>query len=348
MSDEVSVLVGTIAFGLGINKPSVRAVIHLSLPKSVEQYYQEAGRAGRDGRPADCLLLWQPKDAALLAYFVKKIIDPAERERAWQRYHDIHNFVQSSRCRQHEVCVHFGENPKWNECGLCDVCGGAPDWLAAEKALPRPGRRRAGGPTSAITSTRPAESPADYIRPVDPALSDYVRGWRRKTAREQKVPAFVAMHDATLEEFCRLRPTSLAELRRVPGIGERKLELYGVALLQALREFVDGARTAPPVKVSKPAEETLRLLAEGRTLEEIAAMRGRRVETVINLVAELVERGEVAFDAGWVKAKSRASIEEAATRLGTEFLKPLKDSLPPEISYDEIRLVVAYLRREKS
>src|SRR2546425_3674793 len=95
MSDEVPVLVGTLAFGLGINKASVRAVIHLSLPKSIEQYYQEAGRAGRDGAPADCVLLWQKRDAGLLAHFVDRLTDPAEKERSWQRYHAVRRFAES-------------------------------------------------------------------------------------------------------------------------------------------------------------------------------------------------------------------------------------------------------------
>src|SRR5580692_8051837 len=142
MNDEVRVLVGTIAFGLGINKPAVRAVIHTSMPKSIEQYYQEAGRAGRDGLPSDCVMLWQPKDAGLLAFFIDQLNDPAEKQRAWQRYHSIRQFVESAQCRHLQICAHFGQTPKWERCEMCDVCGNSPVWLSASDQEAAPVKRR--------------------------------------------------------------------------------------------------------------------------------------------------------------------------------------------------------------
>jgi ATP-dependent DNA helicase RecQ len=289
MSDEVPVLVGTVAFGLGINKAAVRAVIHLSLPKSIEQYYQEAGRAGRDGLPADCVLLWQKKDAGLLAHFMEQLTDPQERERGWQRYHIIRNFVESTGCRHRQICQHFGESPKWATCGACDVCGCKIDWLNAPLPAPKSKRRGKSSKSSAvshaesfaaaasITFTRgprpgsgqdnelPASSATAAVgRPdsgwwgsagkrdsaasgnvapgVDPELREYLREWRRSIAQMLKLPAYVIMHDTSLDHLCQVQPRSLADIRKVSGFGERKTEMYGPAILEALERFRNGAR----------------------------------------------------------------------------------------------------------
>ena len=340
MSDEVRVLVGTIAFGLGINKATVRAVIHLALPKSVEQFYQEAGRAGRDGNPADCVLLWRKQDAGLLAYFANQITDGAERERAWQRYHKIRDFAESSNCRHRQICAHFGETPKWGSCGACDVCGRSPEWMSIATSQP---------------AVRQSVAVSSYSRAAiepDSDLREYLREWRRTTAKAQRMPAYVVLHDTTLEEICRIRPSSIAELLTITGIGERKAEMYGREILAALQRYSEGARaSALPQRKTPPALETLQLLSEGKTFEEIALIRGRQLRTVMNAVATLVENGEVEFQPTWIDRTRHSVIEAACIRAGlenVERLKPLKDVLPPEITYEEIRLVLARLRRDQA
>jgi ATP-dependent DNA helicase RecQ len=261
MSGDVRVMVGTVAFGLGINKADVRAVIHLSLPKSIEQFYQEAGRGGRDGQPTDCLLLWQPRDAGLLAHFIYQINDRAEQERGWQRYYTIRNFVESSACRHSQICHHFGENTKWESCGACDVCGYNPDWLFSPLPPAKPkrsakSRRQPAAEFQPQTSRPPVQAPAP--RPIAaraqvPTLSApdlaelraYLREWRRQTAQLQGVAAYVVMHDTSLDALCERRPKNLVELRQVFGFGARKTELYGQEILQAFQAFNQGARATP-------------------------------------------------------------------------------------------------------
>jgi ATP-dependent DNA helicase RecQ len=346
MTEEAPVLVGTIAFGLGINKPNVRTVVRLGLPDSIEQLYQETGRAGRDGLPADCYLLWEKRDNGLRTYFINQISNHAEKERAWSRYHLMQDFVKGKLCRQKQICEYFGEIVKWEKCGVCDCCIGLPRWMASTGTKTTEDKKWRKTPDRLIEDVRYEANPTI---PVNEELREFLREWRRITAQEKMIAAFIVLHDPTLDELCRKKPRNLRELRAISGMGEKKCEMYGEEILKLFLRFDKGERATQQsrVKPSNASQETLELLQQARTLQEIAQIRGRKLSSVVALVAYLIEKGETEFQEGWMPMERYDQIRSACAKAGIEWVKPVKELLPDEFTFDEIRLVLAQMRREK-
>lgn len=319
VASENMVMCATIAFGMGIDKPDVRFVIHAGLPKSIEAYYQETGRAGRDGDPAEAHCFWGASDFAKARQRVGEL---PESRRAGERARlsALAALVEAAGCRRAILLRHFGEEPP-ERCGNCDNCLSAPSVTDASvlaqkllSAVYRTGQSFGVGhivnvltgvaddrvsqrghdklsvhaivgaeeapllrplartllARDALTETghgglmlgpaarsilkgeavvelvapplrerrRKGSRPGrDAINPVGDPLFDALRTTRRELAAEAGVPPYVIFHDSVLRDMASFKPATRAALAELPGVGQRKLEAWGDAFLEVIRQY---------------------------------------------------------------------------------------------------------------
>src|SRR5258708_11634235 len=162
------------------------------------------------------------------------------------------------------------------------MCAGTTDWLEVEATGPRGRRANAAQRTLGSGSEQPTSG--STLSVLDAQLREYLREWRRNTARDLGVAAFVVLHDTALDALCAAKPSTFQTLRAVSGFGDKKVERYGQEILEALQRFHRGERAGNDwhAAASHPREDTLQLLEEGRTFAEIAQIRGRKVNSVVD------------------------------------------------------------------
>ncbi len=444
--DDVSVLVATIAFGMGIGKPDVRAVIHYDLPRNLEGFYQESGRAGRDGLPAQCIIFFNHGDRVKVEFMIGQKTDEQEQRIARQQLQQMVAYSESSACRRRVILGYFGETLQGENCGNCDNClspsttedrtsdarkflftiaktgqrfgfrqiidvlrgantqkirdyhhdqlpiygigkdQSADEWQRIGRALIHQGlltettdgypvlrlnelsmeilrKERTveiAAPIKAVQKRQVKSSDTFDLTASEEELFHRLRALRKQIADELNLPPYVVFSDMSLRYMAQRRPQSRSQFAQIPGVGSNKLAAYFEAFTDEIRDYclshnlkmgIEPQRTtivAPTLATSVGTrQQTLAFYQQGLGVEEIAKERNLKPITILNHLTELAEAGEAVDIDRLVQPEHYDVIVDALEQVGDNLLKPVKEFLGDEYSYEEIRLVRAAIRRSQ-